>query len=121
MTLRKVSIAALCLAGWTSGALAMDKPYFSKAPTLNASSTITVTDTFQSVFVAQERAACKIVNTGTNPMWVFFGPMASATKNTSIKMATGVSTTCGEGGVVRVDQVSITGTSGETFYADRQN
>jgi hypothetical protein len=98
--------------------------------------TITVTNTFQSVFAqsgqsanpsTRPRQGCLIQNTGSNPMWVFAGPIASATKNTSFQLVpvgTGVqggsfSCSTGAGGAIQ-DQISITGTSGDTFAATQQ-
>lgn len=90
----------------------------------NASSTITVTNIFQSIWVKDTtttgRTACTIQNNGTNTMWVFFGPIASATKGSSVVLAAGQATFCNSGNVVLKDQVSITGTSGDAFYAARQ-
>lgn len=90
----------------------------------NASSTIAVTNTFQSIFAADTtktgRVACTIQNTGTNPMYVFFGAIASATIATSVKLTAGQATTCNNNPVVLKTQVSITGTATETFYAAAQ-
>ena len=103
--------------------------------TLNASSTITITNTFQSVFAANSttfpntatgRSSCTIQNNGANTMWVYFGPIASATKGASFALSAGTSSVAGQsvncsvGGVVLQDQVSITGTSGDAFYAAQQ-
>lgn len=98
------------------------KPY--KAYTYNYSSSIAVTNTFQTVFVVSSadtgRVACTIANYGTNKMYVFFGPIANATLTNSIQLAANQSISCNIGGVVLQDQVSITGTSGDAFYAAQQ-
>jgi hypothetical protein len=98
------------------------KPY--KAYTYNYSGTIAVTNTFQTVFVVSSadtgRVACTIANYGTNKMYVFFGPIANATLTNSIQLAANQSISCNIGGVVLQDQVSITGTSGDAFYAAQQ-
>lgn len=87
----------------------------------NVSSTIAVTNTFQQVLARQDgRSGCTIVNYGTNTMWVFFGPIASATKAASIQIDNKIPTYCQFGGVVLVDQVSITGTAGDAFFAASQ-
>lgn len=87
----------------------------------NASSTIAVTNTFQSVFAASTgdvgRTSCAIQNNGSNSMWVFFGPIADATKPKSVKLAVGQSVTCSVDNIVIRAQVSITGTATEEFYA----
>lgn len=92
--------------------------------TTNSSSTVAVTNTFQSIFAAptgnQKRAACTVQNTGTNSMYVFFGAIADATTAKSIKLAAGNAVTCNNSGVTLQEQVSITGTATETFYAAQQ-
>jgi hypothetical protein len=102
--------------------------------TTNSSSTIAVTNTFQSIWTpppgvagtpgvatnAQGRSACTVQNNGINTMYVFFGPIASATLAKSIKLAAGQFVQCNVGGAVLQDQVSITGTSGDAFYAAQQ-
>lgn len=98
------------------------KPY--GATSNNQSSTITVTNTFQSIFLASTtntgRSSCTVQNNGANSMWVFFGPIANATQGASIKLAAGQATYCNNGPVVLKDQVSITGTSGDAFFAAQQ-
>lgn len=53
-------------------------------------------------------------------MWVFFGPRTSATKALSLKLLTGDAVGCISGSVVLKDEVAITGTSGDEFYAGQQ-
>jgi hypothetical protein len=90
----------------------------------NASGTIAVTNTFQSIWTANTsmrgRAGCTVQNNGTNSMYVYFGPIASATTATSVKLAVGQSVNCNVNGITLQDQVSITGTSGEAYYAAQQ-
>lgn len=109
--------------------------YPNPVTSVDASSTITVTNTFQSVFTAAggtgsaraARQGCLIQNNGSNTMWVFAGPIANATKATSFQLiapTTGVqggsfSCATGGGGILQ-DQISITGTSGDAFTAKRQ-
>lgn len=115
-------LLALAFIGASIPALA--QPVFtvpSSRSTTTASSTISVTNTFQSVFAAATgRTGCVVQNTGTNSMYVFFGPIASATIAGSIKLSAGQSVNCATGGIVITDQVSITGTATETFYAASQ-
>jgi predicted S18 family serine protease len=91
-------------------------------PSTNASSTITTTNTFQSIWAAYSgRSGCTIQNNGTHTMYVSFGPIANATTANSAQVAPGNSIYCaGQFGVVLRDQVSITGTSGDAFYANGQ-
>lgn len=94
--------------------------------TTNNSSTITtgVGGAFQQVWAASTstrgRVGCTIQNTGTNPMYVYFGPIASATIAKAVKITAGQPVSCNVGGVVLKDQVSISGTTTETFYAAQQ-
>lgn len=84
----------------------------------NSSSTITVTNTFQALFVSNaNRLGCTIQNTGTNSMYVFFGATADATTATSVKLVAGQSAYCGSQGLTYTGAVAITGTATETFYA----
>lgn len=90
----------------------------------NASSTIAVTNTFQSIWLANTgtrgRAACAVQNNGTNNMWVYFGTLADATKAISVVLTPGQSVSCNVGGTTLQDGVSITGTSGDAFFAAQQ-
>ena len=113
-----------CLAGakWTPCPSAA-----SPVTSTNVSTTITVTNTFQSLQAASTtRKGCLIQNGGSNNMWVFFGPIASATKALSFLIVpvgnagdNSISCATGTGGVLG-DQVSITGTSGDAFTANFQ-
>ena len=85
----------------------------------NGSTTITLTNTFQSVFVAVKRGGCAIQNNGTHTMWVYFGAIANATKAGSVVLSGGNMANCNVGNTTLVDQVSITGTTGDAFYADQ--
>lgn len=87
----------------------------------NASSTIAVTNTFQSIWAANTaRTSCLVQNNGSNAMYVFFGPLASATTGASVKLAAGVGVNCSVNGIVLSDQVSITGTATDAFFAAQQ-
>lgn len=88
-----------------------------KLPSLNLSSTIAVTNTFQSIQVATQRRGCSIQNNGAASMWVFFGPIASATKAKSVVLLTGQSVNCNSPGATLSDQISITGTATQEFFA----
>lgn len=91
----------------------------------NASTTITVTDTFQLVFAAQAvqpgaqgRKGCTIVNYGTHTMWVTEGiATASATKAKAVQLAAGQSYFCAVGGIALQGLIAITGTAADAFYA----
>jgi hypothetical protein len=96
--------------------------------TTNASGSIALTNAFQSVQAATStRKGCTIQNTGVNTMWVYFGAIAGATKAQSFPLfpadaagQPGGYVTCSVGGVVLTDQVSITGTTADTFVATFQ-
>lgn len=97
----------------------------------NLSGSIGTTNTFQSLSLAvvppNRRNGCLIQDNGSNTMYVFFGPIGSATKAASYQLippGTGIqggSVSCatGGGGVLQ-DQISITGTSGDAFAASTQ-
>lgn len=91
-----------------------------KLPSMNLSGAIAVTNTFQSIQVATKRHSCTVQNNGAATMWVFFGPIASATKAKSVVLAPGQSVYCSLSGVTLSDQVSITGTATDTFFAGVQ-
>lgn len=90
--------------------------------TTNASSTISVTDTFQQIWPLQDtpggvtRSACAIQNNGTHTMWVFSGS-GTATKGTSVVLPAGAMYSCASSGVVTVSAISVTGTAGDAFFA----
>jgi len=109
----------LCAASAHAQNLVVTQPY--GVTTQNSSGTIAETNTFQSIWAASSntrgRAGCTVQNNGAATQYVFFGPIADATTPTSIKLIAGASVSCNQGGVVLKDQVSITGTADDTFYA----
>lgn len=110
----------LCIDSGGSGTVTVAP---SELTTNNLSGTISVTNTFQSIQVTTTRGGCTVQNptTNTNPQWVFFGAIGSATKATAVQMLPGDSVSCAVGGTgVIKDQISIVGTSGDTFYAGVQ-
>lgn len=132
--LHRTLLLGLCAAAFGKALLLGASPALAQSPvvtnpgqvgSVNASSTITTTNTFQSVFAqatgAVRRNGCTLQNNGSNNQWVFFGALASATTPKSVKMAPGTNVLCanGAGGTLQ-DQVSITGTAGEEFFANRQ-
>src|SRR5665213_23164 len=128
MMLRKLLIAIASLLMMGGGATQADNsqpvttfPGARSANGGNASSTIAATNTFQSLWVANiARTSCAVQDTGTNSQWVFFGPLASATKAKSVLLASGQSAYCNNQGVVNTDQVSITGSIGDGFFASQE-
>jgi hypothetical protein len=91
----------------------------------NLSSTVAVTNTFQSIQVSTAgRNGCLIQNQSTsNTMWVYFGAIGGATKAKSFQLDTshGLAISCSVGGLgVLTDQVSITGTATDAFTANFQ-
>lgn len=91
----------------------------------NLSGTISVTNTFQSIqALTAGRKGCLIQNQSlTDTMWVFFGPIGSATKATAFELDPqhGLAISCAVPGLgVATDQVSITGTSTDAFTANFQ-
>jgi hypothetical protein len=102
----------------TPAMAAQDLPY-QGSPSNNASSTITVTNTFQSLYLAQRRGGCTIQNNGTHNMYVFAGPIASALLTNTIILAAGQTYQCNVGVTALTDQISITGTSTDPFFANQ--
>ncbi len=92
--------------------------------TTNASGTVTLGGTFQSVLAANSaRRGCLIQNpsTATEVLYVFFGANASATTSNSIMLTAGSSVNCASDGVVLTDNVSVTGaTTSHAFIAMSQ-
>lgn len=149
MRLLRPILAAACFL-WASNAYSVDCQYKATTPTLpdqgliilqcdssgrllqgaqiptvvtstNASGTIAVTNTYQSVFAASTtRKGCSVQNNGSNTMWVYFGAIGSATKAASVVLAAGQSVSCGSGPTTLGDQVSITGTATDAFFAAQQ-
>lgn len=126
---------ALALASWASLSLvplafgqSAVTTYPAGVATTNASSTITLSLTFQQVFAQNSsRRNCVIQNTSIGTMWVFFGSIGSAATATSFPLfpasaagQPGGYISCASSGVVVTDQVSITGTTAATFTAVQQ-
>jgi hypothetical protein len=89
---------------------------------LNLSSTIAVTGTFQSIRGADNfRQGCEIQNNGSHTMYVYFGVCANATTAASANLTAGQPIGCSTAaGYVLKDQVCITGTAGDTYFANFQ-
>lgn len=100
---------------WGAVAVAQIKP----VQTRNLSGTLAASATFQSIAVYDtNRSACLVQNNSTaNKMYVYFGPIANATTGASVVLDTGKSVSCNNGPIVAIDQVSISGTSGDAFLA----
>lgn len=115
---------------WAGGAWAQNQPQpVATQPvqggSVNASGTIATTGTFQSVIATaigsgRSRQGCLVQNIGSNTMFVFFGPIASATTPTGFQLTSGSSINCTVGVSIASDQVSIAGTSGDRFVASWQ-
>lgn len=90
--------------------------------TTNLAGSIVSGGTFQSIVVAGPRNSCVVANNGSSTQWVFFGPIASATHAKSWPLSAGASVNCnvmGNAGVI-TDQVSIDGSTSDTYYAATQ-
>ena len=118
--LRLLLITFLLLAPGMAAAQApvVSRPY--SATSYPASGTIAVTNTFQDIWAENDRrVGCIVQNTGTNPMYVFFGDGSPST-GTSVRLLANAVIYCNSGGVVYNSRVRITGTATETFYAAQQ-
>lgn len=95
-------------------------------PSVQDSSTIAVTDTFQSVMAANtSRNGCVILNNSTHRQWVYNGTtptkaVAFPLEAASAANAAGGSFSCTIGTGVVSDQIWITGTAADTFVAREQ-
>lgn len=133
------AIAVVLALHWTFGpALAQQtgQPVVTlNAPvsTIHADGTISSNNTFQSVFSSvistpsRPRRGCLIQNLGSHTEYVWVGPIASATSPASFALVppgTGVqggAFSCATGGgAILQDQISIQGTSADTFAATAQ-
>lgn len=89
-------------------------------PSVNLSGTIAVTNTFQSIAVKSNYRQGGVIQNnaaGQHDMFVFIGPIANATKATSIWLAAGQSLNLNFFDIAVGDQISITGTATESFLA----
>jgi hypothetical protein len=92
---------------------------------INASGTIASAGTYQQVFAAKPtRTGCTIQNNAVagvpaHLMYVFAGPIASATHtNSFVAVPVGGTFNCSSGFGVQSDQISIDGgTTGDAFFA----
>jgi hypothetical protein len=107
----------------------------SKGYSGDASSTIAVTNTFQTIWNsfsptnATQRKGCLIINTSTDLMWVYFGAdgdTPAKAKSVPLNPAASsgelggwVSCATGAGSALQ-DHVWITGTSGDAYVAKQQ-
>lgn len=91
---------------------------------IDYSGTIAVTSTFQKVFDASTgtrgRLGCSVTNNGAATMFIYLGAIADATTPKSMQLASGATYNCASGGIVVLDQLNITGTSGQAFGAKQQ-
>lgn len=120
-------LAALMLTLLASQAMAqspvLTQPY--GVTSHNDSGTIALSQTYQSIWAASTntrgRAGCTVQNrSASNTQYIFFGPIASALTPKSIALSPGQSLNCTVGGIVLQDQVSITGTAPDPYYAAQQ-
>lgn len=116
--MQKILIRAAAFFGigiFCAAALAQVRP----VQTVNLSGTLAASGPFQSIQAYDaNRSACLVQNNSASAkMYVFFGPIASATTGKSVVLDAGKSVSCNNGPVVAIDQVSISGTSGDAFTA----
>ena len=120
-----IALALLCFGGVAvAQQVVQTQPLATNS--INASGSISSTNAFQSIFTASTldrgRTSCTVQNNSIagNNMFVFFGPLATATSPTSVQLTPGQAVNCTVGGIVLKDQVSITGTTGDQFFAAQQ-
>ncbi len=87
----------------------------------NNSGTVASTGVFQSIWAANaQRKSCTIQNNSGRTMYVYFGAIAGATTGKSVVVVSGQYVGCFVGQSVLQDQISITGTTGDAFFAAQQ-
>lgn len=94
----------------------------------NLSGTIATTNTFQEISPQNNsRVGCQLQNktAGTNTMWIYFDPLndacATATKALSQTLAASITANCSAApGYVIKNEICITGTSTDTYFANFQ-
>lgn len=119
-------LLALLLIGASFSAYAqtpvVTQPY--NVTSQNYSTYIISTNVFQSIWSANTtsrgRAGCTVQNNGSSVMYVYFGAIASAITSHSLQLSPGQSVRCNNSGITLQDQVSITGTISQNFYAGQQ-
>ena len=114
-----LAVVALAICG-TAQAQVVARPK-SNDPTPSSTITTGVGGAFQSVLAANpNRFGCAVQNNSAHTIYVFFGVLASATTGKSAVLTPGATAYCNVGPVVLIDQVSVSGTSGDAFYASQQ-
>ena len=109
---------AFWLALMITAALAQNLPAPSRGT--DRDSTVASGGAFQQVIPAGNKYDCVIQNpsAATETLFVYFGPIGSATTGGSINLAAGAAVSCSSNGAIRSDQVSVTATTtGHAFVA----
>lgn len=119
---RLALLFALVLAPWLAYAQVNPVTTIPSARSADStnSSTIAVTNTFQTVFTANaNRTGCTIQNNSARTMYVYFVPIAgtAATTAASAVLAAGQALNCSVFGTSLTNSVQITGTATDVFYA----
>ena len=110
----------VCLFLLVGASARAEPPFTNHVNSANASGTITSGGTYQSVYPQTlSRAGCTIQNNGANTMYVYFGPIANATHGASVQIPAGQGLNCNVGNTVLPDQVSIDGTTADSFYGNQ--
>lgn len=94
-------------------------PIYQLTTTTNSGS-ITSGGTYQQIWASGGRNGCLIQNNGSFTQWVYFGAIANATHANSYAIQPGQGISCNIPGGVLTDQVSIDGTTADTFAATLQ-
>lgn len=113
-----------CLAG-VAGLLLASIPSLAqqqRAASVPTNGTIAVTSTFQQLLPRRDdRKGCTFQNKGSNTMSVFTGRTASATTANSFSISAGQTFNCsGYGALVIIDELAVTGTSGDAYVVTEQ-
>ncbi len=118
--MKRLLLAGLFLIAGASLALAQTPvvTQTSKFSNANASAIIGATGAFQSIWLTNtNRNDCIVQNNGAASMYIYFGTIASATTPNSLTLAANGIFRCANSGIVVNDQISITGTISQEFFA----
>lgn len=83
-------------------------------------STIATTNTFQTLFASNDRrSGCIVQNNGTHNMYLNIVSRTTATLSNSAVIIPGGTGGCALYGTVITGEISLTGTSGDSYYASQ--
>lgn len=99
--------------------LSVTTPFQTTSTISNGS--VASTNAFQSIMASSAtRKGCRIQNTSSNTMYLYVGAPSAATTPKSFQLLTKTFWDCAFGVTVITDQISVTGSAGDTYTTVRQ-